>query len=269
MTLALTQVVLGLVPHLRDPDVSVEEMEVHAENAVRITYLMVALAVGLIGGAVAILVRDRRRRKSGGPKRPGRTAALSILIVAVLGLLTMPPVVAALRPRAEYFPRGVFKLGEDSGESDADAYAYNFHSMSEPSLLGLALADPDATAYRFLEIPSFGYHTSIRVNRTADGATLRVVLLGEGQDSPSLARTVPLGLDQWRELERQIDRLHFWDRPARVAEGDSLDGVSYLLEGVRDGRYHVVQWSNDEVPLQKFLSGLTGLVRKDARWTVR
>ena len=39
MTLALTQVVLGLVPHLRDPDVSVEEMEVHAENAVRITYL--------------------------------------------------------------------------------------------------------------------------------------------------------------------------------------------------------------------------------------
>ena len=262
MTLALTQVVLGLVPHLRDPDVSVEEMEVHAENAVRITYLMVSLAVGFIGGAVAILVRDRRRRKLGGAKRTGRTAALSILIVALLGLLSMPRVVAALRPRAEYFPAGVFQLGEDSGESDADVYANNFHSMFEPSLLALARTDPDAAAYRFLAIPSFGYHSSIRVNRTADGATLRVVLLGEGQDSPAAAWTVTLGPDQWHELERQIDRLDFWVRPARVPEGDSLDGVSYLLEGVRGGRYHVVRWSNEDVPLREFLYGLA---RKNPR----
>ncbi len=57
-------------------------------------------------------------------------------------------------------------------------------------------------------------------------------------------QTDPLTKDQWSAFTRRLDRACYWSLPSMSEEIEGNDGAQWILEGRRDGRYHVVdRWS--------------------------
>lgn len=49
---------------------------------------------------------------------------------------------------------------------------------------------------------------------------------------------------QATDFANTLNRVQFWEQPTNATQaGYNLDGAEFVLEGVRDGRYHiVVRW---------------------------
>jgi hypothetical protein len=270
----LTEMVISLVPHFRPGIAKLGEIDAQTENAVRIIYDLLALALAVAGGAFAVLVRNRSRRPAGAAAKPVRLRTLATwaaLLLGLLGLLALPSLLHTRRPSVDYFPTGLFK--EFAGEPDflRTWFSKHLRAMAEPSLSDLARRDPQAVVYRFLELPSFTHPIGIRITKARDGATLRVVILdGQGGYEPggvAVDRVVHLTLDQWQELERRIEEANFWNldtEPPKEA-GGVADGSMFVLEGVRGGQYHVIHRPDEfeSHPLRAYVHGLTGLDLSD------
>ena len=57
--------------------------------------------------------------------------------------------------------------------------------------------------------------------------------------------TAPIAGDRVARFFAQLDQSHFWAMPADLPR-TGLDGADWILEGVRDGNYHiVVRWCPD------------------------
>ncbi len=54
-------------------------------------------------------------------------------------------------------------------------------------------------------------------------------------------KSVTLDADTTRDLEQELTAMSFWRLPSRSSELPGQDGSSWILEGARDGEYHVVQ----------------------------
>lgn len=124
-------------------------------------------------------------------------------------------------------------------------YGKQLRALGEGGFCANANAAPER--YRFVWIPSF--HPSIVVRAERNGSSQRLVakiLSGAGGYEPGTVRrdtSIVLSAGEWTELTRLIEASGFWTAPPE-SERVGLDGAQWIIEGLRGGRYNVVdRWS--------------------------
>jgi hypothetical protein len=173
-------------------------------------------------------------------------------------------------PTSQYFPAGVFNTSAQSSKDFRDKwYSLTLRDLREPSLFALR-NDPSLQVYRFLWLPSFHRPISIRLAINADGDGSIVarsvdnhagLLTKPASDTGELIldKTVAIDKIQVQDVLQRLQLLAFWSLPteeeqqaAQSSGGPDgprlrvvqLDGSQWILEGLREGEYHVVdRWS--------------------------
>jgi hypothetical protein len=172
-----------------------------------------------------------------------------------------------------YFPTNAEK---GVSEFDEKWYGKALRRMGEPSLLQAA-SDAKSSIYRFTILPTWGNPISIRITKQAEIYRLAARRLnGQGGYDPGRLtekKDIKLSDADSKLLEEHISRIHFFDMPTQDGPA-GMDGEEWILEGVADGKYHVVvRWcASDYDPKKRklvefltlcsFLSDKSGLSRK-------
>ena len=114
-------------------------------------------------------------------------------------------------------------------------------------------ANPSTEIYRLFVVPTFSHPLSIRVERGGGDYILVAKRLsgqgGYGWGTLKDEKRRRLSEKEWRGLLKLLDETSFWTLPTgdarfeRNEKGEELiclDGTSWILEGVRGAKYHVV-----------------------------
>jgi len=157
------------------------------------------------------------------------------------------------RGRWRYFPRGSFDPKPEREKFLVEWYEKYLAAMGE-SALSVRREEP-AEVYRFLWLRSFHNPMAVRVWRTSEGRfisvkELRFKSFGDNEDADDYKLgkliaddTRPLRAEEWDEFTRLLEGACYWNLAAR-RDTDGEDGARWILEGARDGRYHVVdEWT--------------------------
>jgi hypothetical protein len=199
--------------------------------------------------------------------------------LALLLCIVVPAIVSTQRqdaaspslPNAVYFPAGVF--GTSTNTLRERWYSQTLAAMGEPSLFILR-ADKSIQVYRFLWLPSFHRPISVRLTINSDGSgtvVARSVDRHMGLLTKPRSDTGKLIVDtsgkatsaDVANVMKQLDSVKFWSMTTKESpEGfqgvdagqpgytqvplPKLDGAGWLLEGLRQGEYHVVDRRSPE-----------------------
>jgi hypothetical protein len=154
----------------------------------------------------------------------------------------------------QYFPPGILGKGHQHEELTNQWYSKHLMALREPSLWETSQLDLTAEAYRFLYLRSFHHPISVRLVVAQDKTATLVSreTNGNGGYEPGRLirnRTTHLSKKQTEAFLTALNELSFWSLPPLLeAEGKfiQLDGAQWILEGVNEGRYHLVdRWSPD------------------------
>jgi len=156
--------------------------------------------------------------------------------------------IANPRGRGQDFPKGVLGDTPDSDQFKARWYSNDLHALQEPSLLTLA-KHPSAEAYRFLWLRTFHHPVAIRIDIRSDGTAVLIQKTASGASGfnagalfESSARL--LSREQTQALLARLNNAGFWDLPSQVHDQTGTDGSQWVIEGVKEGKYHLVdRWS--------------------------
>jgi hypothetical protein len=206
---------------------------------------------------------------------PGRSAPLFATSGCLLGLLASACGSTAARPEAPaaFFPPGTFEEAPgDDNEFVVSWYSKGLRALREPSLAARA-RNQRAHSYRFLWLRSFDPPIAVRLDISPDGGgTLTVKATGGkgGFDIGTLVtnRRRVMSRAEVRRFLSALAPARFWqlptEEPAIIEHADGsitihADGAQWILEGVKAGRYHVVdRWSPKH-----------GAFREAALWLLR
>jgi hypothetical protein len=164
----------------------------------------------------------------------------------------------------QYFPTGVFSEFPDLSDFTARWYAKHLRAMAEPSLFKAA-KDKKLVAYRFLWLRTFHHPISIRLNiRPTDTAYLTtIVTSGGGGYAPGIISSndvIEISPEQLNQFSSQLDQAQFWSMQASEKTRNGFDGAEWILEGVKDGNYHIVsRWSPKSGSYRELCLGLVKL----------
>jgi hypothetical protein len=128
-------------------------------------------------------------------------------------------------------------------------------ALKERPLYPLGGEEPEV--YRLLFLPTFDEPVVIRLS-ASEGAWKAVCKRsnGRGGYDPGELTTEnerELSLTQAKKFQRLRDQAEFWEMPS-TEDSAGLDGSQAVLEGVRPGRYHVVdRWSPHGTPYAKLV----------------
>ena len=148
--------------------------------------------------------------------------------------------------RVSYFPEQVL---ED--DYKVKVYSSFLTELHEPSLWESSRSQITESS-RFLWIRDFDHPISVRLDAQHDGTAVLSIKISSwhGGNEPGKViedRTRKLSLEQTRWFLDKVVELNFWSLPTdlpRVVGVFHLDGAHWILEGVRDTQYHVVdRWS--------------------------
>jgi len=147
----------------------------------------------------------------------------------------------------QYFPTGVFSEYPDIADSRARGVAKFLRAIGEPSLLDAA-KNKSSDSYRLLWLRTFNQPIAIRLTIRPDGTgqLMGVEMTGKsGFDLGVVATTeiVEVSQDQIHQFQDLLQTTEYWSMPTldvRLHEERIRDGADWILEGSRDGRYHVV-----------------------------
>ena len=162
--------------------------------------------------------------------------SLCLLIVAVGAL-----------PAQQYFPPGVLETASPAHGSEADWYARHLKAMHEPSLWELA-RNPNAEAYRFLWLRSFHHPIAVRLVVRSSGSGWINVRMTSGKGGYAPGRMVRDGVSWLTKSKTQsfltaLENMDFWGLRTQPVANDGivgLDGAQWIVEGVKNGQYHVI-----------------------------
>lgn len=153
---------------------------------------------------------------------------------------------STLKAQEPYFPDAVFyPRNKDQNAIEVDMTSVHLKAMKEPSLWTLSQRDRKATVYRFLWRATGQHPICLRLTRTGRTFTLHVA----GHDGPpgltagrmNLDKEIKLSNEQGKRLVARIEKTAFWTAPVEVKESRGIaDGDGITIEGVKDGRYHIV-----------------------------
>jgi hypothetical protein len=145
-----------------------------------------------------------------------------------------------LEPAAPYFPPAALQV------STADWYSKHLTALQEPSLYAMR-TERGTEVYRFLWLRTFHHPVAVRVVCKEDGDTIVCkTCAGAGGYEPGrliLNRSAPFSPQQKTQLKTLLESSGFWELPSKDTSL-GLDGSQWIVEAVKDGRYHIVdRWS--------------------------
>lgn len=161
-----------------------------------------------------------------------------------------------------YFPPGTFHPDNTAADDHVRQwYGGHLTAMGEPSLHQARTTGIEA--YRFLHLPTWDHPVAVRIETR--GSTIELthrVLSGQGGYEPGTLTTDTTRVATAAELDsvrRALATADFWNLPTRAEAG--LDGEQWIIEAVRDGRYHVVdRWTPaPDGPHARFVAACTAL----------
>jgi hypothetical protein len=163
----------------------------------------------------------------------------------------------------EFFPPGALADQPELHTFRARWYAPHLLSMQERPLYPLGADEPEV--YRLLFLPTFHEPVVVRLSEV-EGAWRAVCKRSDGRGGYGPGRLTTeterdLSAAQANQFRRLLDRAGFWEMPS-WEDSAGLDGSQAVLEGVRPGRYHVVdRWSPHGTPYARLVEFLLKLAR--------
>jgi|GEM_PF-3296206 len=166
--------------------------------------------------------------------------SLSIL----LSILLLAP--GSTRAEQPYFPDSIF-FPEDQFLDDLarDQFSTHLTTFKEPSLWIISRKDRAAVSFRFLWLATAEKPICVRLTKNRSQFSLHILehdrSPGEGVGKVTMDKVVPIEREQGDSLLRLIAKTPFWMAPVEVKESRGIaDGDRILIEGVSNGKYHVI-----------------------------
>jgi hypothetical protein len=166
------------------------------------------------------------------------------------------------------FAAGVAGCGHAAATAEPEARATSVCAAQEPTFLAdlCAMQEPSLAVdgpetYRFVWLRSFRDPIAMRLARTPEG--IRVLSVeGDAHSNKILRRhEFPVTDAAWAKFVSHVEAADFWNLPKD--DPDELtgeDGADWILEGRRNGKYHVVvRWSPKNGPFRDACTDLIGL----------
>lgn len=147
--------------------------------------------------------------------------------------------------KSGYFPKNIFDKRDRLDDFVNDWYETHLKAMDEKPLITNDNAGSEI--YRFLWLRSFHHPVSIRVEINVNGPMLHFKELGGagGYEPGKPIKNISKKITQteWCGFINKLKIARYWTMfPMHKTQG--LDGAEWVLEGVKDGRYHLVsRWS--------------------------
>ena len=153
-----------------------------------------------------------------------------------------------------YFPIKPKAGGEGITTFESRWYGKSLERMNEPRLPGL-VKDVNAVVYRLMILPTWGNPVVVRVQKHGELYSLSARRLdGQGGYDPGKlveAKNIELSADDSKALGVLIQNLNFF----QLSTEDpitGMDGDEWIIEGVAEGKYHVVvRWCADSYDPEK------------------
>jgi len=129
-------------------------------------------------------------------------------------------------------------------------YSKHLAAMGEPSLW---LADHATETYRMLWLRTFDAPFVFRVTVKPDGTSELVTkkTAGKGGYDPGklvINHTKQINRKETEILVETLERTKFWDLPTNESGIGGLDGAQWIIEGTKNGKYHIVdRWDGGEI----------------------
>lgn len=141
-----------------------------------------------------------------------------------------------------YFPPDVFGGAFQKDSFRVTWYSKHLGAMNEPSL---STGNIKAETYRILWLRSFHAPMAFRLSVEPDGTSLLITkrMKSRGGGDPgelALAKETRISAQGTRALIDDLERRKFWRLDPRQS-GVELDGAQWIVEGVKDGKYHVIE----------------------------
>jgi hypothetical protein len=161
---------------------------------------------------------------------------------------------SAGRAQHQYFPPGALDSFPRSNQFLSDWYSKQLKALDEPSLWSLSKTQKEQ-AYRFLWLRTFHRPVAVRIEVNADGTSRLTTKMASGAGGYDPGQLVLnskslVTKEQTDSFLGKITGLLFWEL-APTREPGGVDGAQWILEGVKDGKYHIVdRWSPKDGPVR-------------------
>lgn len=172
---------------------------------------------------------------------------MSMRAVAVLTAVLL--VASAAEAKERYFRVTPLDKSQQLDDFHIAWYSKHLDAMDEPSL---SVTIMRAETYRLLWLRSFHAPMVFRLTIGPDGTSelLTKKTDGEGGYEPGKLMkkiTMPIDAKDTGILLAALEKVNFWNLPSQKT-GQGFDGAQWVLEGVTNGKYHVVdRWGGGEI----------------------
>jgi hypothetical protein len=172
--------------------------------------------------------------------------------LALLGGFEAAPAASAQK----YFPTDAFVENNRGANDFLDQwYSSALEKLGEPSLY--ERSGSAFQSYRFLWLRSFHHPVAVRLDLRQGGTAVLVVKVAGGTSGAISSRLLEehseaVTRKQVEAFLTKVDSVGYWDLIAKQAPTERApDGSEWIVEGVKAGRYHVVQrWSPQDGPIR-------------------
>jgi hypothetical protein len=175
--------------------------------------------------------------------------------------------------KIDYFPPGALDDTPQSSQFKEPWYSEQLRALQEPSLWEFSKTQKTQT-YRFLWLRSFDHPISVRLDVAENGTAVVTTKITSGQGGDETRKLLvnkshSLAKEHAASFIDQVNELGFWDL-ATYERGEvgpdgkmtvevHVDGAEWILEGVKDGKYKIVdRWSPEKGPVRAL--GITMLI---------
>ena len=188
------------------------------------------------------------------------------LLAVALFMLIASPVVPQWPPdeNPQFFPSGVFAR---PNSIIARAYSWYLRSMQEKPL-GECVSRDYPQVYRALVCTRpWNAPVVVRLWIRSDGVSEAVIKVGQDGAHPQILTVSKTSDPSQADVDKFLKLLGeagFWSMPTEFAKPTAMGAAGWMLEGIREDRYHVVCRSAPELgplkaPLDFLVAGLAKL----------
>lgn len=169
---------------------------------------------------------------------------LTALATAILATLVIS--------QDSYFPSGALSDYDRVDSFKARWYSDQLRALEEPSLL----QEANKQSYRFVWLRTFHHPVAVRLDIMSDGTGKLTVKIANGAGGYKPGKlientTAVLTQKQTDKFLEQVRDVGFWELPS-FEKTSGCDGAEWIIEGVKDGKYHVVdRWTPSKGPIRE------------------
>jgi|SRR5580700_5743505 hypothetical protein len=156
-----------------------------------------------------------------------------------------------------YFPPNSLEESPKSSQFKEQWYSKQLSGLHETSLWEASRRTEQVQVYRFLYLRSFHNPIVVRLDVEMNGKGLLTTKIGSGQGGNEPGHLITdksrkMSVEETSWFVDRIDELGFWQLPTyEKSDTIGVDGAQWILEGVKGGKYLVVdRWSPDKGPVK-------------------